>query len=163
MESINKFIMRMINQALGLDEIEAELNGGGQDIKDRGTSLTETDTGLQATRDQAKQEEDRNQQSMEQAGANIADSQATREDAQTLLGDLIAHNEALQAEERAGQAYIVDFGSRYQPFFQVQQEMGDPTSESSTETMSLEGGEFDAVAAAEPSFEPEGENESDLV
>jgi hypothetical protein len=125
MQSVNDFIMRMINQALGLDEIEAELEGGGQDIQGREASLTETDTGLQETRDQAAQEEERNQQSMEQADANITESQTTREDAQALLADLTAHNEALSAEESAGQSYVVDVGARYQPFFEEQAGMGD--------------------------------------
>jgi hypothetical protein len=125
MQSINEFIMNMINQALGLDEIEAELNGGGQDIQNRQTSLTETDTGLQETEQQAVQEHQRNQQSVEQADANIADSQATQEKARTLLASLQEHDMVLEEEESTGVGYVTDFTSRYQPFFNAQEELGE--------------------------------------
>jgi len=160
MQSINDFIMKMINQALGLDEIEAELNGGREDIDNRGTSLSETDTDLQETQDQAMQEQERNQQSIDQADSNIADSQTMREDAETLRSDLDAHNELLQAEEEAGAAYIVDFGSHYQPFFEAEGTAGDTTSEPSEGSLSAEGGEPDALAPADMQFEPEGANET---
>jgi hypothetical protein len=117
MQSINEFIMGMINQALGLDEIEAELDGGGQDIAARSGSLDETDAGLQAVGEQASAEQERNRQSMEQAEANIDDSRATREDALALQNDLAAHDDVLEAEEMAGQSYIVDFAATYRPYF----------------------------------------------
>ena len=117
MQSINDFIMGMINQALGLDEIEAELDGGGQDITARSGSLDETDAGLQAVGEQASEEQERNRQSMEQAEANIDDSRATRADALALQNDLAAHDDVLEAEEMAGQSYIVDFAATYRPYF----------------------------------------------
>lgn len=117
MQSINEFIMGMINQALGLDEIEAELDGGGQDIAARSGSLDETDAGLQAVGEQASEEQERNRQSMEQAEANIDDSRATRADALALQDDLAAHDGVLEAEEMAGQGYIVDFAATYRPYF----------------------------------------------
>jgi hypothetical protein len=117
MQSINEFIMGMINQALGLDEIEAELDGGGQDIEARSGSLDETDAGLQAVGEQASEEQERNRQSMDQAEANIDDSRATREDALALQNDLAAHDGLLEAEEMAGQSYIVDFAATYRPYF----------------------------------------------
>ena len=166
MQSINEFIMKMINQALGLDEIEAELNSGGQDIQGREASLTETDTGLQETQGQAAQEKERNQQTMDQADVNVADSQAMQEEAQTLLADLEAHNEMLQAEEATGRTYIVDFGSRYQPFFEQQGQMGEGETmpEASSETRLSEVGGFDGLASLpEPSFEPEEMNEESVV
>ena len=124
MQSINEFIMGMINQALGLDEIEAELDGGGQDIDARGSSLDETDTGLDVVGEQAVAEEERNRQSMAQAEANIDDSRATREDALALQGDLAAHDSVLQAEEMAGQTYIVDFAATQRPYFEAMREGG---------------------------------------
>ena len=118
MSSINEFIMGMINQALGLDEIEAEINGGGEDISARQGSLGETDTGLQETEAQAASEAERNQQSMAQADLNVEDARATREDAVALRGELRAQDQTLAAEEVAGRSYIVDFESSYQPWFE---------------------------------------------
>jgi septal ring factor EnvC (AmiA/AmiB activator) len=149
--------MNMINQALGLDEIEAELNGGGEDIHARETSLTETDTGLQETQDQAAQEQERNQQTMDQADVNITDSQTTQEEGQALLAELDAHNEMLQMEEASGATYIVDFGSRYQPFFEQESQMseGAAPAEASSETSLSEAGGSDALAPVSgPSSEP---------
>lgn len=117
MQSINEFIMNMINQALGLDEIEAELNHGGDDIAQRNQSLHETDAGLQETQDVAVAEAERNQQSMDQAGANIADARTTRADAQSAQAALLAQDQTLLAEESQGRTWILDFGVRYQPFF----------------------------------------------
>ncbi|HRP24365.1 DUF4157 domain-containing protein [Thauera sp.] len=117
MESINEFIMNMINQALGLDEIEAELNAGGEDIGDRRGSLDETDAGLQETQEQASAEQARNQQTMEQAEANAGDAAASREDAEALRTELQAQDQALLAEEMQGTSYILDFGARFQPYF----------------------------------------------
>lgn len=119
MNSINEFIMGMINQALGLDEIEAEINGGGEDINARQDSLGETDTGLQDVEVQAAAEAERNQQSMAQADLNADDARATREDAVALRGDLRAQDQTLAAEEVAGRSYIVDFESAYQPWFET--------------------------------------------
>jgi hypothetical protein len=125
MQSINEFIMGMINQALGLDEIEAELDGGGQDIEARSGSLDETDAGLEAVGEQASEEKERNRQSMDQAEANIDDSRATREDALALQNDLAAHDGLLEAEEMAGQSYVVDFGATYRPYFAATGEGGE--------------------------------------
>ncbi|KAI5912567.1 hypothetical protein, partial [Thauera sp. 2A1] len=117
MQSINEFIMNMINQALGLDEIETELNRGGDDIAQRNESLQETDVGLQETQEVALAEAERNQQSMDQAGANIEDARTTRADAQALQAALLAQDQALLGEESQGRTWILDFGVRYQPFF----------------------------------------------
>ncbi|MCM8640705.1 hypothetical protein, partial [Accumulibacter sp.] len=117
MQSINEFIMGMINQALGLDEIEAELDGGGQDIAARSGSLDETDAGLEAVGEQAGEEQERNRQSMDQADANIDDARAARADALALQNDLAAHDDVLEAEEMAGESYIVDFAATYRPYF----------------------------------------------
>jgi hypothetical protein len=138
MNSINTFIMDMINQALGLDEIEKELNGGREDIAARDASLDETGAGLQETQDQAVAEEERNQQSVDQADANIADAVTTREDTQALMAELQAHDQVLLAEEMEGQAYVVDFGSRYEPFF---------AAEGAT---AAEGETVDVLAGVEP-------------
>ncbi|MEF8728754.1 MAG: DUF4157 domain-containing protein [Accumulibacter sp.] len=117
MQSINEFIMGMINQALGLDEIEAELDGGGQDIAARSGSLEESDAGLEAVGEQAGEEQQRNRQSMDQADANIDDARAARADALALQGDLAAHDGVLAAEEMAGESYVVDFAATYRPYF----------------------------------------------
>jgi hypothetical protein len=171
MQSINEFIMNMINQALGLDEIQAELDGGGQDIQARDASLGETDAGLQDTQTQATAEAERNQQSMDQADVNVADSAMMREDAQTLLAALVTHNELLESEEAAGTTYIVDFASTYQPFFAAEGEMSETTSES-PESVPAEGMGADAMAMSEmpemsmmpePSLESEGMSETSAV
>ena len=97
--------------------LEAELDGGGQDIAARSGSLDETDAGLQAVGEQASEEQERNRQSMEQAEANIDDSRATRADALALQNDLAAHDDVLEAEEMAGRSYVVDFAATYRPYF----------------------------------------------
>jgi hypothetical protein len=148
MQSINEFITNMINQALGLDEIEAELNSGGEDIRNRSTSLGETDAGLQETHDQAAEQMERNQQTMDQADVNIADTQVMREDAQTLLSALMAHDALLQSEEETGTGYIVDYGSTYAPFFAAEAAMGEMAPES-PESMPPEEAGTETLAASE--------------
>jgi hypothetical protein len=105
---------------------------------------------------------------MDQADANVADSQMMREDAQTLLADLVAHNELLESEEAAGTTYIVDLGSTYQPFFAAQEQMGETMSES-PESLPAEDTGADALAMSEmsemslmsePSAEAEGMSET---
>ncbi|MFN7121112.1 MAG: DUF4157 domain-containing protein [Hydrogenophaga sp.] len=120
MQSINSFITGMIDQALGLDEIEAELDGGGTDIADRSASLDETDAGLGESIELAGTEEERNRASAEQAEANAADAATSREDAQTLLADLRSHDAALAAEAEEGTAYVTDFGQQHAAYFEVQ-------------------------------------------
>jgi len=171
MQSINEFIMGMINQALGLDEIEAELDGGGQDIDARGSSLDETDTGLEAVGEQAVAEEERNRQSMAQADANIDDSRATREDAVALQGDLVAHDSVLEAEEMAGQTYIVEFAVTQRPYFDAMREgggAGEPSAalEAEAEVDADPGPELAAgpeVAAGVAAMEEEESDESALA
>ncbi|MCP5227333.1 MAG: DUF4157 domain-containing protein [Candidatus Accumulibacter sp.] len=154
MQSINEFIMGMINQALGLDEIEAEIEGGGQDIEARTGSLDETDAGLEAVGEQAVEEQERNRQSMAQADANIDDSRATRDDALALQGDLAAHDDVLEAEEMAGQTYIVDFEATHRPYFEAMREGG-------TAGHPDEGPEAETEAAAEAGVAVSEEEESD--
>ena len=120
MQSINSFITGMIDQALGLDEIEAELDGGGTDIADRSASLDETDAGLGESIELAGTEEERNRASAEQAEANAADAAISREDAQTLLADLRSHDAALAAEAEEGTAYVTDFGQQHAAYFEAQ-------------------------------------------
>jgi hypothetical protein len=104
MQSINEFIMGMINQALGLDEIEAELDGGGQDIDaPAAVASTKPMPVWKRSASRRARRKERNRQSMAQAEANIDDSRATREDALALQNDLVAHDGVLEAEEMAGQ------------------------------------------------------------
>ncbi|MBS0552006.1 MAG: hypothetical protein JSS47_05680 [Proteobacteria bacterium] len=151
MQSINEFIMNMINQALGLDEIEAELNRGGDDIAQRNQSLQETDAGLQETQEVAVAEAERNQQSMDQAGANIEDARATRADAQSLQAALLAQDQALLGEESQGRTWILDFGVRYQPFFAAESAGAGSTAAAAGEQALTEaaGDEEGAPLAAE--------------
>ncbi|MBS0476752.1 MAG: hypothetical protein JSR28_16605 [Proteobacteria bacterium] len=151
MQSINEFIMNMINQALGLDEIEAELNRGGDDITQRDQSLQETDAGLQETQDVAVAEAERNQQSMDQAVANIEDARATRADAQSLQASLQAQDQSLLAEESQGRTWILDFGVRYQPYFAAESGGAGSTAAAAGEEALTEaaGGEEVAPPAAE--------------
>ena len=142
MESINQFIMKMINQALGLDQIEAELNAGGQDIGDRKKSLVETEAGLDEASKQSSTEQATNQQSAELAESNIAGAQGARKDAEGLLGRLLAQNRTLQAEEATGRDYIATFGPRYEPYFKQSQD-GDGAAEA------LESAEPEPAAEAE--------------
>ncbi|MFC5771555.1 hypothetical protein, partial [Thauera sinica] len=158
MQSINEFIMDMINQALGLDEIEAELNGGGEDIAQRGASLQETDAGLQQTQDVAAAEAERNQQSMDQADVNVADAQTDRADAQALLAALQAHDQMLVAEEVQGQAWIVDFGARYQPFFAAEAAAGEAGPMAAGESAAAEAGEEEVAGGEEAAEEGAGED-----
>lgn len=118
MQSINEFIMKMISQALGLDEIEAELAAGGEDIQARQANLGETDAGLTESQTQAATEQEQNQTTMDQADGNIAEAQAMRSDAEQLLAALLAHHDVLQAEEDAGTAYVSAFGNQYNAFFE---------------------------------------------
>ena len=119
MQSINSFITGMIDQALGLDEIEAELDGGGADIAERGASLDETDAGLGESIELAGSEEARNRASAEQAEANATDAATSREDAQALLADLRSHDAALAAEADEGTTYVTDFGQQHAAYFEA--------------------------------------------
>lgn len=123
MQSINEFIMNMINQALGLDEIEAELDGGGQDISQRQESLTSTDEGLVSADQQAEQEQQRNATTQAQAEANASEAQTTRLDAEELLSALVEHHAALEQEENAGRDFLTSFGGRYAPYFAREQQL----------------------------------------
>lgn len=158
MQSINNFIMRMINQVLGLDEIEAELNGGGQDIQNRRGNLSATDTGLRETQAQASEEEQRNQLSAQQAGQNVEDAQATRGDAQTMRASLLEHQQLLQAEEATGREYVTGFGGRYRAYFEQQRQL--PQEQDDADASEPVHASVDLTAGAEPSPEREATDDT---
>lgn len=120
MQKINDFIMGIINQALGLDEIEAEIGKGGQEIQDRRASLQESDAGLEETGTQAADAQTGAEQAKAQAETNMEEARAIRGEAEALLAAFVAHDQVLKQEEEIGKAYIADLGSRYQPYFEWQ-------------------------------------------
>lgn len=136
MQKINEFIMGIINQALGLDEIEAEIGNGGQDIQGRRSSLQESDAGLEETGTQAADAQTGAEQAKAQAETNIEEARAIRGDAESLLAAFVAHDQTLKQEEEIGKAYIADLGSRYQPYFEWQK--GISKSETAPPTESRE-------------------------
>ncbi len=121
MESINKFITDMINQALGLDEIEAELAAGGVDIEARKGSLETTAQGLEEQQQQADDERQRNQATQELADANIAEARGRRSEAEQILTALVAHYQALGEEEEAAAAFVGGFGNEHREYFRQQE------------------------------------------
>jgi hypothetical protein len=112
MKGISNFIMKLINSALGLDEIEAEIAAGGTDIGDRKEQLNETTGGLDETNAQAEETAEKNDENIEQANANVQDAQATREELQQLLASMLEQQAALEAEEAIATEYIAQFSSR---------------------------------------------------
>ena len=123
MTGISNFMMRIINQALGLDDIEAQINAGGSDIQGGQGSLAQTDTGLQQTRADAEQGQQHNQQTAAQAQANLEDAEVVRADAEALLEGLLAQQDLLEQEETLATAYIAGFGSRYAEFFEQEKQL----------------------------------------
>ena len=117
MESINNFLMGVINQALGLDEVEAELKQGGSDIKKRDESLVTTDTGLGETEGDTDKAMEKNVETTQQAKDNIGEAGAVRSESETLFGTLKAHDAELAAEDSAGETYVADFSLRYGEVF----------------------------------------------
>jgi len=149
MQKISQFIMDMINQALGLDEIEAELNAGGEDIGQRRASLQETDAGLVENKAQAAEEQQRNESNMQQADGNIAQAQTARTDAEQLLAVLLDHYAGLQAEEEAAKAYVAAFGMQYGDFFaQASQPAETPSAGQAAAPSGAEGAEEERVTEA---------------
>jgi hypothetical protein len=118
MTRITNFMMRIISQALGLDEIEAQINAGGSDIQGRQSSLAQTDAGLQQTHTEAQQAQQRNERTAAQAESNLEDAEVVRADAEALLEGLLAQQQLLEQEEALATAYIAGFGSRYADFFE---------------------------------------------
>jgi hypothetical protein len=143
MQSINEFIMSMINQALGLDEIEAGLNAGGEDISGRRDSLAESDTGLQEQGEQAAAEKEGNQQTAQQAEANARQAMLLNEQGQTLYAGLAAHHDALAQEESAGIVYVLGFAERYAAYFAWQEHLVETAAS---------GAALAAGSEAEPAF-----------
>jgi len=136
MQSISEFIMKMINQALGLDEVGQEFSAGGEDIADRRGSFEESDASLEETGAQAEAEESRNDDTVTQAEGNIEEAQAVRSEAELLLESLLAHRDALLQEEQAAEAYISGFGSQYEGYFayeERQREEAEVTAPAQTE------------------------------
>jgi hypothetical protein len=117
MESISGFLMGVINQALGLDEIEAELQQGGSDIQKRDESLGTTETGLGEVEGETALAMEQNAATSQQAKDNIGEAGAVRGEAEGLLGNLVAHDTALAADEAAGEVYVADFSLRYGEVF----------------------------------------------
>ena len=139
MKGISNFIMKLINSALGLDEIEAEIAAGGTDIGDRKEQLNETTGGLDETHAQAEETAEKNDENIEQADANVQDAQATREELQQLLASMLDQQAALEAEEAIATEYIAQFSSRYAPFFAAQREeaMASPAPAENANTITL--------------------------
>lgn len=133
MESINQFIMGLIEQALGLDEIKAQIDAGGTDIADRGASLDETRGGLDQTCAQTEEAEETNLSTIEQARANAVEAATVEEEAAQMLPALREHHAALASEEATTRGYVAAFGERYAAFFDPRQVDGDPGREASLE------------------------------
>jgi hypothetical protein len=118
MAKFGEFIMSIVNQALGLDEIEAEINAGGEDIKARRTSLQETGTGLDESEAAAVEEQQRNEASAVRAEEHIAAARTVRADAEELLVALLEHEALLRHAEEAGTASVGALTSDHAEFFQ---------------------------------------------
>ncbi|MDQ8021911.1 MAG: DUF4157 domain-containing protein [Moraxellaceae bacterium] len=151
MQAIGEFITNMINQVLGLDEIEAELNGGGEDIAARDESLAETGTGLTEEGERAATGMEDTAATMERADANVAEAATAQEEAQTLLQALTDHDQALAGEEAAGKAYIQEFGSQHADYFAYAAESSEGATEGGDSTAGSEASAAPAEAAPEES------------
>jgi hypothetical protein len=117
MQKVGEFINNMISQALGLDEIEAELNAGGEDIGQRQGSLTETQAGLTETGAQADLARDAAAEHAGTADANAEQAAAVALDADRVLEALRAQEEALRAQEEAGRGYVAAFAAEHAEWF----------------------------------------------
>jgi hypothetical protein len=167
MQSINEFIMGMINQALGLDEIEAELDGGGQDIERAAAASTKPIPVWKRSASRRVEEQERNRQSMAQAEANIDDSRATREDALALQGDLAAHDERPGGRGNGGtDATSSTSRRRYRPYFDAMREgggAGEPTRGAAGRKWTLTQEQNRAGGSSSVAAEEEESDESALV
>jgi hypothetical protein len=128
MQKITEFIMKMINQALGLDEIEQQLNAGGVDIGDRRAALQETEGGLDEGQTQSQEAQQQNQAAVEQATSNVEEAVSVQEEAEQLLAALQEQDTILAEEESAALAYVRAFGARYAAFFRPESAGADGAS-----------------------------------
>jgi hypothetical protein len=115
----------MIDQALGLDDIEAQINAGGTDIQNRQRSLQETDGSLAQSETEAERNQRTNQSNVQQARAREQEATDTRSEAEQLLSLLREQATELETEEQDAVAYLRDFRERYGPYFEFARTEGD--------------------------------------